>query len=172
MKLTLNDGTPLEIRLCCSEDKDHIKTEIRDALNHMSVKTRCYRFAAPIDELSDSQLEYLSDLDNKDRLAWGVLDTSSGSEIGIALARYVRLEDEPHVAEFAITIIDKFQGRGLGTILLKRLIDSASSNGIQTLRGYVHPENAGMIQLGKKYNAKMNWEASTYRIEIDVDMTE
>jgi RimJ/RimL family protein N-acetyltransferase len=117
--------------------------------------------------LSDSQLDYLATLDNKDRLAWCAHEEGDDMN-GAGIARYVRLPDEPDIAEFAITIVDAYQGRGLGSILLGRLIESARENGIRILRGYVLPGNSAMIRLGKRFDAQIKHEDSALRVDIAV----
>ncbi len=56
-------------------------------------------------------------------------------DLAIAVGRFVRLPDEPKTAELAITVVDGYQRKGLGTIVLRRLAEakaeySHTSNGI------------------------------------------
>jgi RimJ/RimL family protein N-acetyltransferase len=150
-------------------DKDCIKTGIRAALGNLSEKSRKYRFAGGMNTPSDAQLDYLASLDNRDRLAWCAIAEGGNPHTGAGLARYIRLPDEPDVAEFAITIVDAWQGKGLGRILLVRLIESARDNGIRVLRGYVLPGNSAMIHLGKRFGAHIEPEDSFLRMDIQVD---
>lgn len=69
------------------------------------------------------------------------------------IARYIRLPGEASVAEFAVTVVDAFQGRGIGRQLMDRLIESARDNAIDTLRGYVLPDNERMLALCRRYGA-------------------
>jgi len=59
-------------------------------------------------------------------------DESRPDHPGIGVARFVRLEQDPGVAEFAITVIDEYQNRGLGTLLLKLLLKAAQSLQVRT----------------------------------------
>lgn len=169
---TLPDGTRFLVHLCHSEDnqcdKECVKAGINAALQRLSDRTRQLRFAGGVNTLSDAQLDYLASLDNKDRLAWCAHEESGGLNAGAGIARYVRLPDEPDVAEFAITIVDAFQGRGLGRILLGHLIESARENGIRILRGYVLPGNSAMLHLGKQFDARIEYEDSVLRVDIAV----
>ena len=61
-------------------------------------------------------------------------------------------ENEPHTAEIAIVVVDEYQGRGLGSLLLDLLITIARKNGLDALCGYVLPENRAMIRLLKRVN--------------------
>ena len=49
----------------------------------------------------------------------------------MGIARYVRDRKNPAAAEIAVTIVDDWQGRGLGTELLARLSDRAREEGIR-----------------------------------------
>jgi acetyltransferase len=133
----------------------------------MSHHSRQQRFAAPVVTLTDTQLDHLTRLDEKDRVAWCAFLQTESEERGIGLARYVRLDDEENVAEFAITVVDEFQGQGIGTELLNRLIESARSNSIETLRGYILPSNEAMLALCRRVGADtVREDASTLRADI------
>ncbi len=169
----LKDGTHCEIRLCCDDnggahDAESVKSGIRSAWCHLSPESRYSRFASGIRQLSDKQLDYLADLDNMHRLAWCAFIHGDSEAAGIGIARFVRLKEEPDVAEFAITVIDEYQGSGLGTLLLKRLIDSARRLKLRVLRGYVLPSNKPMIALAEKYGGISRSEDTWRRIDIPV----
>jgi GNAT superfamily N-acetyltransferase len=66
----------------------------------------------------------------------------------------VRLEDRPHVAEPAVAVIDAFQGKGLGTLLLSVLVESALQAGIDTFRGIVLGSNADMLEIFRQLGAQ------------------
>ena len=170
--VTLGDGTRFRVRLCHSDadlcGKDCVKAGISTALGHLSDRTRRLRFAGGMNTLSEAQLDYLSSLDNRDRLAWCAIEEGESAHKGAGLARYIRLQDEPDVAEFAITIVDAYQGKGLGSLLLGRLIDSARENDIRILRGYVLPGNSAMLRLSKRFDAEIGHEDSFIRVDIDV----
>jgi len=72
-----------------------------------------------------------------------------GSENQIAVARYVRLEDGS-TAEFAVTIADAWQGCGVGSRMLRELIDIAGRSGIREMVGDVLATNKAMLALARK----------------------
>ena len=59
--------------------------------------------------------------------------------------RIARSEEQPGSAEFAVTVIDPYQGQGVGSALLERLIELARTNDINTLTGSVLPSNTADI---------------------------
>lgn len=169
----LADGTRVEIRPCGATSSDCgpdcLKAGIGDAFERLSPRSRELRFAAGLQRLSDSQLSYLSNLDNRDRLAWCAIEPIPDGHRGIGLARYVRLEESPAIAEFAVTVVDAYQGRGIGRILLGRLIESARENGLETLRGYILPSNSAMLRLAERFGARLSSEDEFVRADIEVD---
>ena len=48
----------------------------------------------------------------------------------MGIARYVRDRDDPQTAEIAVTVVDDWQGRGLGTELLTQLSGRARREGV------------------------------------------
>lgn len=173
MERLMRNGTPYKIHLCAEHHAQcgsgSLKDQIVNAVGNMSGQSRHQRFAAPITRLTDSQLEYLTNLNGTDRVAWCAYIPADTGDIGIALARYVKLEDEENVAEFAVTVVDEFQGQGIGTELLNKLIGTARSNSIAILRGYVLPHNEAMLALCRRLDAHtMREDASTIRADIRI----
>jgi RimJ/RimL family protein N-acetyltransferase len=139
----LRDGTPVLVRMVEPEDKD----AFADSMARLSPRSRYLRFHSGIETLSDAQLRYLTEVDQEGHVAWVAITTENDAEVGIGVARFVRLEDEPHVAEAAITVLDEYQGRGLGTLLLGVLAAAATRRDIRIFRSYVLGENANMLAL-------------------------
>jgi len=54
---------------------------------------------------------------------------------------------EKSVCEIALTVLDKYQNRGLGRIFLNHMLIFARNCGIHLLRGYTLAENAPMLHL-------------------------
>lgn len=141
MRVTLRDGTTALLRPIEPGDKQRL----REGLRLLSPRSRYLRFHAGVDELTEGQLRYLTEVDGHDHVAWVALNPAEPDEPGMGVARYVRLPDQPTVAEAAVTVADRYQGRGLGTVLLMLIARSAVQNGIRTLRNYVLAENTAML---------------------------
>jgi GNAT superfamily N-acetyltransferase len=91
-------------------------------------------------ELQPVEVTYLTCVDGINRVAYVV---EHNGEI-IAVGRYDRLED-PCSAEVAFVVADEFQDRGLGTMLLERLTETARRVGIGEFRASVLAENSAML---------------------------
>jgi len=170
----MQNGTPYQIQLCVEPGTQHspefLKEQITDALDHMSIQSRWLRFASPINSLTDEQLDYLVDLDGKDRAAWCASISANDDERGIGLARYIKLKDENNVAEFALTLVDEFQGQGIGYVLLKQLLKTARNNHLKKLRGYVLPSNKHMLSLCQRFDASFYTDDASFVI-VDIPIT-
>jgi RimJ/RimL family protein N-acetyltransferase len=104
------------------------KGALRAAFARLSERSRYQRFLTPIAELSDSQLRYLTEVDHHDHEALIAFDRDTGDGVGVG--RYVRLAD-PASAEAAVTIVDDWQGRGLGTAICQLLAERAREEAIE-----------------------------------------
>jgi RimJ/RimL family protein N-acetyltransferase len=141
--VTLRDGSRALVRPIRPEDR----WRIAEGLKLLSTRTKYLRFHADIEAFTEEQLTYLTEVDHRDHEAWVAIAADDPDAPGLGVARYVRLESDPTVAEAAVTVVDEFQGRGIGTILLRRLAASAIENGIRTFRNYVLAENEAMLEV-------------------------
>jgi RimJ/RimL family protein N-acetyltransferase len=100
-----------------------------------------------------SQTDYVNDL----TLVAVIGDFGFGRVVGVA--ECMRLE-QSNLAEVAFSVSEDFQGRGLGTIFLKKLAAVARESGIAGLLAYTFPSNKAMIQLFKTlpYKVKTVYE--------------
>ncbi|HEY6695017.1 MAG TPA: GNAT family N-acetyltransferase [Solirubrobacteraceae bacterium] len=73
------------------------------------------------------------------------LDQRDGDGIGVA--RYVRDPMRPDTGEVAVTVVDEWQGRGLGTLLLDVLSVRARQEGIRTFTALMLARNEQMMDL-------------------------
>jgi GNAT superfamily N-acetyltransferase len=140
-EVQLRDGATVIVRPIRASDRDLLL----DGFERLSPQSRYRRFLAPMEDLSEPMLRYLTEVDHHDHEAIGAIDPVSGHGIGIA--RYVRHEDRPDAAEAAVTVADDWQGRGLGTLLLGALADRARAEGIRTFTGVVLAANQEMLEV-------------------------
>ena len=112
--ITLRDGSHVRIRQGHHTDMGGGDRELLlRGFARLSPESRYRRFLAPTAELSEATVRYLTEIDHHSHEAMIALDEQTGERIGVA--RYVRDPDQPDVAELAVTVIDDWQGKGLGT---------------------------------------------------------
>jgi GNAT superfamily N-acetyltransferase len=96
-------------------------------------------------------LAFLTSVDGVDHRAFGALIGADPGGPGPALmtpapagvVRWVRSTADPAVADVAVTVIDDYQGRGLGGLLLDVAIVDAADHGVERFEGVVLGENLG-----------------------------
>jgi GNAT superfamily N-acetyltransferase len=130
--------------------------------------SRYLRFFAPVYELSQKQLEFLTEVDQDMHGAWGALDPTAPEFPGFGVARYVRLEDEPATAEVAVAVIDDMHRQGLGSLLLALLYVIAGRSGVQVFRGTIVPANRFLIEWARGLGASVRYADGVYRVDVPV----
>jgi RimJ/RimL family protein N-acetyltransferase len=165
--VVLRDGSTVLIRQVQSADVPLLA----DGFARLSARSRQLRFLTPKKELSPAELRYFTDVDHHDHEALGALDHTDGR--GVGTARYVRDADDPQAAEIAVTIVDDWQGRGLGTELLAQLSERARSEGIRRFTALVAADNPAMAGLLRNAQADLvGREPGALQYEITLGPTE
>lgn len=133
-----------------------------DGFSRMSARSRYYRFMAPVTELSEAAVSYLTDLDMVDRFAWGAVVDGEPAAVG----RYARLS--PAAAEVAVTVLDEFQGMGIGPVLVSALATVARSVGFTRLEFEVLSENRPMLRILDDLEATVTHHHGVAHAEVAV----
>lgn len=142
MYARLSDNTILFTREIRSDDKERLA----EAMANLSEESVRRRFLGPKPTLSTSELRYLTEVDGHDHYA--IVATPAREEEQIsAVGRFVRLADDPRAAEIAIVVCDNLQGKGLGSLLARRLADAARDRGIERLTASIASENRPALRL-------------------------
>lgn len=136
--IALKDGTPVVIRPIRPDDVEALVESFR----HLSPQTIYQRFFTNLHELPLEMARSIASPDHVGRLA---LIAESGNEV-IGVGRYERT-DVPGLAELGLVILDDWQNRGLGRILLRETLRAAERNGIRQFRAEVLAENRRMLHL-------------------------
>jgi GNAT superfamily N-acetyltransferase len=162
-RFLLRDDTPVVVRQIRPDDK----ARLQEGLKNLSEQSRYFRFLAPLQKLTGDQLRHLTELDHFDHEAWAAFDSEGDEQRVLGVARYIRLEQEPEVAEAAVAVIDSHQNRGLGTLLTGMLIISAIKNGIRCIRGFVHSDNRTVLRIFREIDAEIvRDEGSIMRADV------
>lgn len=135
---TAIDGTPIALRPVRPEDEPLLQ----DLFAHMSREDVRLRFFAPIRELSHRFAARLLQVDYDHAMA--LLAQHDGTTLGVA--RYSAGPDKQR-AEFAIAVRSDWKGRGVGHLLMTRLLEIAQAAGIGEFFGEVLHENQPMLDM-------------------------
>jgi GNAT superfamily N-acetyltransferase len=114
----------------------------------LSSRSRYLRFLSFKPVLGAEQLRYLTETDGQRHFALGAaVQTDSGEFREAAVGRIVAIPDAPGWTEPAVTVLDAYQGQGLGSLLAVRLVAAARERGYLGLRAEVLRENGGVMRL-------------------------
>ena len=142
-QIVLPDGTSVTIRPVRPEDAP----KLQEAFKRLSIQSVYYRFLQVFTQLTDQQAHDFANLDYYHQMALVAEIQEDGETNLIGVARYAMLPgDEPGLAESAVVVIDEYQKRGLGSVLLQRLVRYACSHGVQTFLATVHVSNAQILR--------------------------
>ena len=137
-----SDVERLEIRVLNPTDID----EIAALFGRLSSRSRYLRFMSPIRTVSASTLSYLAAVDHHRHEAVGAFD----DRLLVGAAHYFRSATEPTRAEIAAEVIDRYQGKGVGSRLLGELGRVARDRGITQFDARVLVENRACVSLVRR----------------------
>jgi GNAT superfamily N-acetyltransferase len=126
----LRDGRAVVIRPVEPADASLLK----EGFEHVSAVSRYRRFLFDRPDLTGEEAVDLTRLD-RDHQALGAIDPDR--RVGVGLARYVRDRSDPKRATAAVTVVDSWQGRGVGSALMERLAKRALDAGIEQFEGHM-----------------------------------
>jgi protein lysine acetyltransferase len=139
----LDDGSAIEIRPIRRDDAERLQA----AHSRLSPESRYRRFLGVKPILSAGDVDYLVDVDGSDHFALVGTIPDGADESIVAVARFVRLVDDPAAAEFAIVVGDPYQRQGLAAELLARLAAAASERGIERFTATILTDNVAIQKL-------------------------
>jgi acetyltransferase len=143
---TARDGTRLLIRAVGPERKQRFI----DALTGLSERSRYLRFAQPLHRFTEAHLRYLTEIDYRDHMAWAAVALEEPDAPSVGVGRYIRRSDDPQSAEVAVVVLDAYQGRGIGPILLEALARTARESGIERFEGDILAHNESMLKVARR----------------------
>ena len=143
---TLKDGMRVHIRPIHPDDEPRIVA----FHGRLSLDTRYHRFFSAKERLPPDWAHFFANVDYQRRLALVGERSVAGEPELMGVGRY-DLAEEQGTAEVAFVVEDRWQGKGLGTILLKDLMRAAEARGIRRFRAYVLVDNERMLKLFSRY---------------------
>ncbi len=162
--IALRDGSHVRIRQGRRSDRELLLRGFR----RLSPESRYRRFLVPMPRLTQATVRHLTDIDHHDHEAMIALDEQGIEALGVA--RYVRHPDRPGAAEVAVTVVDDWQGRGLGTLLLEVVSARAREEGVLTFTAWMLARNEEMMDLFQHLGPVqvVGREAGTVEIEVAI----
>lgn len=164
----LLDGTSVAYHAIAPENGSALQ-RFHHSLSERSIYLR---FFAAKPELSDRKAGYFTNVDGIKRFALVALDPERPQEI-IGVVSFDR-EGDTDRAEYAAAVADRWQGRGLGLALTRRLIEAALKRGVRVFTGVVLFENRRMLNLLRDLGLpeRLRYEDGIEYVEIDLSPPE
>jgi len=123
------------------------RPEIEQAfVRHLSPEARYFRFMHAVEELTPEMLVRFTQIDYSGEMALIATVEEDGHEKQIGVARYV-INPDGESGEFAIVVADDRQKQGVGSSLMRGLMESARYHRLRTIEGSVLAENRDMLAL-------------------------
>ena len=127
----LNDGTPVQIRSIDGQDAD-LELEF---LQHLSPEFRKARFLGMVRDPSPEVSRALTDIDPARAMAFIALASYQGRDHQIGAAQF-HVNAVGDNCDAALTVSGEWRKRGVGSLLMRHLIEAAKARGIRHMRAY------------------------------------
>jgi GNAT superfamily N-acetyltransferase len=139
---TLSDRRDVLIRPLHPRDRE----AEREFIAGLSPEARSFRFLGQVATPGEALLDALTNVDFARDAAFAAMAVEDGREHIVGVARFC-LDRDGTRCECAVTVADEWRDRGLGTTLMRHLIDVARARGIRTMYSIDSAENGPMRDL-------------------------
>jgi len=146
-KEQLNDGTDIVIRPIRPEDAEIEAKFVRE----LSTEAKYFRFMNSLQELSQDMLVRFTQIDYHNEMALIAVRSDDAGDEQIGVARYTTNVDKTS-CDFALTVSDRWQGRGIAHHLMQDLMEVARDRNLEKMQGQVLSENTKMLELVASLN--------------------
>ncbi|MDE2378750.1 GNAT family N-acetyltransferase [Bradyrhizobium sp.] len=160
----LRDGTPIEIRALRSEDEPSMLA----AIAQTSPQSLQSRFFVMKRHFSERERAFFMEVDFSNHVALVALVQEQAHTAIVGGGRYVVVG--PGEAEMAFVVVDAWQGRGIGSLLLRHLIEIAQADGLRTLTAEVLSGNKSMRRVFEKSHFKVASSPDPQVIRLTLDL--
>lgn len=149
----LSDGSAVTVRTIRKQDA----ALEREFIKHLSPDARRMRFLGQINEPSDQLIDSLTNLDFSHDMALIAIVNQQGKALQVGVSRYATGADRT-IGECAVTVTDDWQHRGLGSLLMRRLIEVARARGVAKLVSIDDSGNSKMRELASDLGFKRSFD--------------
>lgn len=160
--VVLRDGSTVTVRPLVSGDESAIAAWFEG----LGPETRYARFLAGVTTLNERTRSELARVDHRDREALTAV-AADGAVVGIA--RYARLP-EPGTAEVAVAVADRWRGRGVASLLLRRITARARAEDIHCLTALCLRSNTAILRLLGRLGPMTTAASTPGVVEVRIDL--
>jgi acetyltransferase len=166
----LKDGRTLTFRPIRPEDEP-LMVKFHESLSEHSVYLRYFHMIALGQRVAHERLVRIcfGDFDREMALVGEYKDPKTGTPVILGVGRLSR-KSGPDEAEFSVLISDKFQRQGIGTELMRRLVQVGKAEKLKRISASILPENDGMQAICKKLNFRLKRDDEEEIIRATLDL--
>jgi GNAT superfamily N-acetyltransferase len=161
---TLRTGQRVEIRALRPEDRDDFVA----AVTRLGTQSLYRRFFAVRRHFTEDETSFYLNVDFRNHVALVAIAEENTSAKIVAGGRYIVVE--PGQAEVAFTVLDEYQGRGIGTVLLRHLVAIAREAGLTRLIADVLQENRAMLKVFRRSGLKCSERTEGNSINLTLEL--
>ncbi|HEX6710533.1 MAG TPA: bifunctional acetate--CoA ligase family protein/GNAT family N-acetyltransferase [Rubrobacter sp.] len=170
----LRDGTPVTVRPIRPEDEP-LMVKFHETLSEQSVYMRYFHMMNLDHRTAHERLTRICfiDYDREMALVAERTDPETGEREIMGVARLSRRGGVPDEAEFSVLISDRFQRRGLGTLLLNRLLEVGRAEDLRRITAEILFDNYPMQRIARKlgFHLHRDTEEMVMKAELDLYQT-
>lgn len=167
---TLSDGTPITLRPIRPED-ELLMVKLHETLSERTVYFRYLHMLGLSQRIAHERLIGICFIDYDREMAFVAEyhnpQTKQDEIIGVGRLIKLRSTNE---AEFALLVADRFQGKGLGTEFLRRLVQFGRDEKLQRLVGDILRENVAMQKICKKLGFHLSFPMEDEVVKAALDL--
>jgi acetyl coenzyme A synthetase (ADP forming)-like protein len=167
-RANLRDGTVATLKIATPADHASVKQFFHD-LSPESRRRRFFGIAEPPDSFITQWCDSSDPAKSLTMLALRLVD---GELRPIAIGSYIGVGNGS--AEVAFAVDDRFQGKGLGSVLLERLATVAAASGLQRFEATTLPENSAMLEVfhDSGFEVRSRTESGTIAVRFSLSPTD
>jgi len=156
-----SDGREVLVRPVRLTDEE----TLRDLFYRLSDESTYRRFMFHKRRHPHAEMQSLVDVDYDGSMALVSCTVDGERSDIVAMARY-DVDRATRLADFAIVVRDEWQGKGIGTLLLQRMIEIAQARGVDGLTADILASNTPMLALFQKSGLRLDLrlEDQTYHV--------
>jgi RimJ/RimL family protein N-acetyltransferase len=147
---TLRDGRKIEVRAQRQQDRNDLEA----AILRLSDESLYRRFFIAKRRFSEQEAEHFLNIDFVNHVALVAAAHENSKQAIVGAGRYIVLE--PGTAEVAFSVVDEYQGQGIGTALMRNLSLIARQAGLSKLIAEVLVSNAAMLRVFENSGLEMS----------------
>jgi len=167
---TLRNGTPVTIRPIRPEDEP-LLIKFHETLSERSVYLRYFYPMKLSQRIAHERLTRMCfiDYDREMALVADYRDPKTGTREILAVGRLRKLHGTDE-AEFSLLIGDRYQHQGLGTELLRRLLQIGRDEKLRRIVADILPDNRDMQRVCEKLGFRLHWAMETGVVRAEIDL--